>query len=56
MKDEAVRGLMVEWKEEGEKRGAEVAAVRKQVVITRGIERSGAAILADWVWANDVNC
>lgn len=50
---EAVKGLMVEWKEEEEKRGA---AVRKQEVITRGIDRSGAAILAGSVWANEVNC
>lgn len=50
---EAVKGLMVEWKEEEEeKRGA---AARKQEVITRGIDRSGAAILAGSVWANDVN-
>lgn len=50
---EAVKGLMAEWKEEEEKRGA---AVRRQEVITRGIDRSGAAILAGSVWANEVNC
>lgn len=50
---EAVKGLMVEWKEEEENRGA---VARKQEVITRGIDRSGAAILAGSVWTNDVNC